>query len=144
MNQQFASGATLLLSLALSTMAFSSTRASSSNACLPANDAYARDLTAYVRRFVTTDRAAAARAGMGLPRMDSLGVSAVDDEKKCKQAIKTIRKTDNLSDAHLKSVYVVKMDSLFWVEDPSRTSGEFRRAFVLSSDLEKIVARPMR
>lgn len=99
---------------------------------------------ALIKSLMVKDRHNSLREGLRLPRVDSNAVQPVQSEEICRAAVRALNRAVGSPDALDRVVYVVRVGSVYWVEDPTLKAGEYTRAFVFDKSLTTVLSRPSR
>jgi hypothetical protein len=112
--------------------------------CGPADDSFAQGMRAYVLALVTKTQFASIRASLGVPSVSPSSIVPVQEESLCATAAATMNRDRRPPLEVARRVYLLKVGSVFWAEDPTRMAGEYISGLVLDSTLKVIVGRPGR
>lgn len=112
--------------------------------CAPADDRWALEMRGYVENLLTKPQFSAIRDLDGLPAVSYSEVQSVQAEELCSKAAIGMNSHRKEPLPSPRMVYVLKIGSVFWVEDPTYKAGEYTRVLVFDSTLTRIVGLPGR
>ncbi|MBA2291087.1 MAG: hypothetical protein H0W15_01380 [Gemmatimonadales bacterium] len=98
----------------------------------------------FAHHIATSPRGDAARLSWKIPRADSAAVRLVSDETLCHTGQQLLYREAGKQPGSDSRIFMVAIDSVYWIEDPSLMSGEWLFAVVSNSSLDRVLATAAR
>lgn len=116
-----------------------------STTCGATTDFLARQILHELRLVVSTPAGASERTRYQLPFIqDTLNVRPVANDSLCQVAGRRVNEWNGAPLDAKRSPYVIRIDTLYWVQDRSLTSSEFIPVYVLDIDMTKVLLKSSR
>ena len=108
-----------------------------------ANDEHMTELLVYLRHFVSSTKPGlqVSRDSARIPTIDPARVQPVRQNTVCARAARLINRELHRPDSTSRVVYVVRIGSRYWAEDPTYHAGEYIQGFVVDSTVTTILSR---
>ncbi len=112
--------------------------------CAPADDRWAEEMRGYINNILSKPEFTKVRELDGLPAVNYSTVTSVQAEELCSKAAVFMNNHRKAPLPTPSKVYILKIGSVYWVEDPTYKAGEYTRVLVLDSTMTKVVGLPGR